>query len=100
MKATKTLIITLLLSGAFATAQTKYPQVVISTNYGNMTLMLYDETPHHAEYFLDLVKKNYFDGTLFQRVIKEFMIQKRSKVRMKHHRKISALLFQVFLILE
>ena len=76
MKTTKILFITLLLSCAFAlSAQTKYPQVVISTNYGNMTVMLYDETPRHAEYFLDLVKKNYFDGTLFQRVIKEFMIQ-------------------------
>lgn len=75
MKATKLLVIILLMSCAFATAQTKYPQVVISTNYGNMTVMLYDETPRHAEYFLDLVKKEYFDGTLFQRVIKEFMIQ-------------------------
>ena len=74
MKATNTLQI-LLLSCAFATAQTKYPQVVISTNYGDMTVMLYDETPRHATYFLDLVKKGYFDGTLFQRVIKDFMIQ-------------------------
>ncbi|NLC50519.1 MAG: peptidylprolyl isomerase [Bacteroidales bacterium] len=76
MKTTKICIITLLLSCVFAlSAQTKYPQVVISTNYGDMTVMLYDETPRHAAYFLDLVKKNYFDGTLFQRVIKEFMIQ-------------------------
>lgn len=74
MKKTKILLF-LLLSCVFASAQTKYPQVVISTNYGDMTVMLYDETPRHAEYFLDLVKKDYFDGTLFQRVIKEFMIQ-------------------------
>ena len=69
------ILFTFLLSCAFATAQTKYPNVVISTNYGDMTIMLYDETPKHAEYFLDLVRKKYFDGTLFQRVIKEFMIQ-------------------------
>ncbi len=74
MKAINTLLI-LLLSCTIATAQTKYPNVVISTNYGDMTVMLYDETPRHAEYFLGLVKKGYFDGTLFQRVIKEFMIQ-------------------------
>ena len=74
MKTTKILFF-LLLSCTFASAQTKYPQVVISTNYGDMTVMLYDETPRHVEYFLDLVKKDYFDGTLFQRVIKEFMIQ-------------------------
>ena len=69
------LLLVILLSSVFATAQTKYPNVVISTNYGDMTVMLYDDTPRHAEYFLDLVKKEYFDGTLFQRVIKEFMIQ-------------------------
>jgi peptidyl-prolyl cis-trans isomerase B (cyclophilin B) len=74
MKATNILFL-FLLSCAFASAQTKYPNVVISTNYGDMTVMLYDETPRHAEYFLDLVKKGYFDGTLFQRVIKNFMIQ-------------------------
>ena len=50
MKTTKILFITLLLSCAFAlSAQTKYPQVVISTNYGDMTVMLYDETPRRAE---------------------------------------------------
>ena len=74
MKTTNILLM-LLLSCTIATAQTKYPEVVISTNYGDMTVMLYDETPRHAEYFLDLVKKGYFDGTLFQRVIKDFMIQ-------------------------
>lgn len=74
MKATKILFV-FLLSFAFATAQTKYPNVVISTNYGDMTVMLYDETPRHATFFLDLVKKGYFDGKTFHRVIKEFMIQ-------------------------
>lgn len=63
------------MSYAFANAQTKYPQVVVSTNYGDMTVMLYDETPRHAEYFLDLVKKGFFDDTQFNRVIKDFMIQ-------------------------
>ena len=74
MKATKILFL-FLLSFAFATAQTKYPNVVISTNYGDMTVMLYDETPRHADFFLDLVKKGYFDGKTFHRVIKGFMIQ-------------------------
>lgn len=69
------IIILLLVSSTYLSAQTKYPNVVISTNYGDMTVMLYDETPRHVEYFLDLVKKGYFDGTLFQRVIKNFMIQ-------------------------
>ena len=75
MKKATNILFLFLLSSVLLTAQTKYPKVVISTNYGDMTVMLYDETPRHAEYFLGLVKKGYFDGTLFQRVIKEFMIQ-------------------------
>lgn len=56
-------------------AQTKYPNVVISTNYGDMKVMLYDDTPNHSDYFLKLVNRGYFDGTLFHRVIRDFMIQ-------------------------
>ena len=56
-------------------SQTKYPHVIITTNYGDMKVMLYDDTPNHSEYFLQLVKQGYFDGTLFHRVIKDFMIQ-------------------------
>ncbi len=48
MKAKNTLLM-ILLSCTIAAAQTKYPNVVVSTNYGNMTIMLYDETPRHAE---------------------------------------------------
>jgi len=40
-----------------------------------MKVMLYDDTPNHSEHFLKLVKQGYFDGTLFHRVIKNFMIQ-------------------------
>lgn len=59
----------------FTDAQTKYPNIVISTNFGDMKVMLYDDTPNHSEHFLKLVKQGYFDGTLFHRVIKDFMIQ-------------------------
>jgi len=59
----------------FTKAQTKYPYIVISTNFGDMKVMLYDDTPNHSEHFLKLVKQGYFDGTLFHRVIKNFMIQ-------------------------
>lgn len=53
----------------------KHTYVVISTNYGEMTLTLYDETPKHKENFLKLVKAKYYDSTLFHRVIFGFMIQ-------------------------
>ena len=56
-------------------AQTKYPTLVISTNYGDMKAILYDDTPNHSSHFLKLVNQGYFNGTLFHRVLREFMIQ-------------------------
>jgi peptidyl-prolyl cis-trans isomerase B (cyclophilin B) len=49
--------------------------VTITTKYGDMIAILYDETPKHKQNFIKLAKEHYFDGTLFHRVIKEFMIQ-------------------------
>ena len=54
-------------------------EVLISTNMGNMRFMLYDDTPLHRDAFLELVRKGHFDGTLFYRVIPDFMIQGGSK---------------------
>lgn len=59
----------------FLTAQNKYPTVVIETNYGTMKAILYDDTPNHSDNFIKLINRQYFDGTLFHRVLKEFMIQ-------------------------
>lgn len=42
---------------------------------GDITVRLYDETPIHRDNFLKLAKEGYYDGTLFHRVIKGFMIQ-------------------------
>lgn len=49
--------------------------VKISTTLGDITVRLYDETPLHRDNFLKLVNEGYYDGTLFHRVIKDFMIQ-------------------------
>ena len=49
--------------------------VVISTPYGDMTAVLYDDTPIHKENFLKLTKEGKFDSVLFHRVIENFMIQ-------------------------
>ncbi len=49
--------------------------VLISTNYGDMKAILYNETPLHRDNFIKLVKEGYYDGTLFHRVIDGFMIQ-------------------------
>ncbi len=53
----------------------KRPLVVITTEFGAMKIELYNETPKHRDNFLKLAKSEYFDGLLFHRVIKEFMIQ-------------------------
>ncbi len=53
----------------------KREMVVISTPFGDMTIDLYDETPLHKANFLKLASEGYYDGLLFHRVIKAFMIQ-------------------------
>mgnify|MGYP004551274185 CR=1 FL=1 len=47
----------------------------IKTTEGEIIVALYDETPKHRDNFIKLAKEGYFDGTLFHRVIKDFMIQ-------------------------
>lgn len=56
-------------------SMTKENIVLISTDYGNMKVKLYNETPQHRDNFLKLVKENFYDSLLFHRVIKDFMIQ-------------------------
>ena len=49
--------------------------VRIITNYGNIDLELFEETPYHRANFIYLTKEKYFDGTFFHRVVKDFIIQ-------------------------
>lgn len=50
-------------------------RVEIRTEYGNMVVELYDGTPQHRDNFIKLAEEGYYDGLLFHRVIKQFMIQ-------------------------
>ncbi|MDR0559305.1 MAG: peptidylprolyl isomerase [Prevotellaceae bacterium] len=50
-------------------------KVLIETSEGNILLQLYDDTPLHRDNFVKLVKDGYYDGLIFHRVIKDFMIQ-------------------------
>ena len=50
-------------------------RVKIETMLGDIVVRLYDETPIHRDNFVKLAKEGYYDGTLFHRVIKNFMIQ-------------------------
>jgi peptidylprolyl isomerase len=50
-------------------------RVRISTNFGDIEVMLYRDTPLHRANFIMLVKKGYFDNTYFHRVAPGFVIQ-------------------------
>lgn len=50
-------------------------KVVMHTTLGDITLKLYNETPKHRDNFLKLVNDGTYNGLLFHRVIKEFMVQ-------------------------
>lgn len=56
-------------------AKPKNQYVRVKTEYGECIIKLYNETPLHRDNFLKLAKKGYYNGTLFHRVIKTFMIQ-------------------------
>ena len=73
-----------LLTAMIGNAQTTEKQNVIAhkgvsvkmvTNYGDMVLLLYDETPLHRDNFVKLVEDGTYNGLLFHRVIEHFMVQ-------------------------
>lgn len=53
----------------------KENKVRIYTDFGQIEILLYDNTPYHRSNFIFLVKKKYFEGTQFYRVINNFVIQ-------------------------
>ncbi|MCI7009741.1 MAG: peptidylprolyl isomerase [Parabacteroides sp.] len=56
-------------------AQEKETLVLIETDKGKIKVKLFDETPKHRDNFIKHVKEHLYDGLLFHRVIKQFMIQ-------------------------
>lgn len=59
---------------SFIAADTR-SKVLIHTDFGDIKIVLYDETPLHRDNFMKLVKNRTLDSTLFHRIIKQFMIQ-------------------------
>lgn len=51
------------------------PVVDIKTTLGDIKVKLYDDTPIHRDNFLKLAREGYYNGVLFHRVIKDFMVQ-------------------------
>ena len=75
----KLIALTLLLNVVFISnifsQDDKQVKVLISTDYGDMTVVLYNETPQHRDNFVKLVNEGWYEGSPFHRIIKNFMIQ-------------------------
>jgi len=56
-------------------AETEGTKVLLQTNMGDITILLYDDMPVTAGNFRDLVEKGFYDGVIFHRIIDGFMIQ-------------------------
>jgi cyclophilin family peptidyl-prolyl cis-trans isomerase len=71
-----TLALSLLTPWAMAETPLPNPQVVIKTNYGDISVRLFrDKAPVTVENFLTYVDSGFYAGTIFHRVIPNFMIQ-------------------------
>jgi len=55
--------------------QNTYNKVKISTSFGEIIIILFDETPYHKSNFIYLSELGYFDNTYFHRVVPNFIIQ-------------------------
>jgi peptidylprolyl isomerase len=72
----KILIVALLLCGLQLQAAEKAPVVVLETNVGKIELKLFPKiAPKAVENFTTHVKNGYYNGIIFHRIIKGFMIQ-------------------------
>ncbi len=64
------------LVAVLAQAQTEpRHEVELVTDSGTIRLVLYNETPRHRDNFLKQVQSGAYNGVLFHRVIKDFMVQ-------------------------
>jgi cyclophilin family peptidyl-prolyl cis-trans isomerase len=51
------------------------PVFLIKTSLGDIKVKLYNETPKHKDNFIKLVENGFYNGSIFHRVINQFMIQ-------------------------
>lgn len=81
MKKTILSIICILTICGFIACGNKHKQsmegtvLLLETSMGDIRIRLYDDTPKHRDNIVKLAKEGFYDGTLFHRVIKDFMIQ-------------------------
>lgn len=53
----------------------KNVNVAVKTTLGDFVVELYNDTPKHRDNFVKLVNEGYYNGLLFHRVIRDFMVQ-------------------------
>jgi len=61
--------------GLLASCGNRDKVVTIHTKFGDIVLILFDETPQHKQNFLELAQGKFYDSTTFHRVMDGFMIQ-------------------------
>ncbi len=71
----KTILAVMLTFVCLSASAQRNRKVKVITDYGTMTIRLYDQTPLHRDNFIKLVKRHFYDSLLFHRVIAHFMIQ-------------------------
>jgi peptidyl-prolyl cis-trans isomerase B (cyclophilin B) len=75
-KLTYLVLFFLLVQAAVAQKKSKKDYLVtITTEYGTLYAVLYDDTPKHKANFIALADTGFYNGTLFHRIINGFMIQ-------------------------
>jgi cyclophilin family peptidyl-prolyl cis-trans isomerase len=73
---TSLLILNIFCSVIFGQISTQTePVYLIKTSLGDMKIKLFNETPKHRDNFVKLVKEGFYNGSIFHRVINQFMIQ-------------------------
>ena len=75
MKQLTLLISILIITHSLYAQKSNETIVLINTSLGNIKVKLYNETPKHKDNFISLVTSKYYNGMLFHRVIKDFMLQ-------------------------
>lgn len=69
------LLVNLIFTATLFSQDKKQVKILISTDFGDMTAILYNETPQHRDNFIKLVNEGWYEGSPFHRVINKFMIQ-------------------------
>jgi cyclophilin family peptidyl-prolyl cis-trans isomerase len=82
MKKTSLLFLTIIILLTYLTGCSsiqKLPKksyvATIYTRFGEIDLILFDDTPKHRENFIKLAEDDFYDSTTFHRVLQDFMIQ-------------------------